>query len=292
MIDRAEPLAIRSDLADVPARWSWISHFMSSALHARHAALHGKEPTAAMKLGTAGHAVTFEQPFEVFREVNPKSGKVWNRSAKAWKDAKADRDKAGVALITVGEYDKACRIRDALRGHADAAHLLFGAGVVREQNIRWTRHGRACSSTPDARKPGDWVADLKCTRTAKPAQVTKAARWNGWPGQLAFYREADCHDTGRHIDALGHDLYIVAIEPFAPYAVTVFELDAITRDFGSRQVTLCWEALVQAEAINQWPAYVQAIAPLVVDDADDSDMQFIDDATAVAANDNSDDEEI
>lgn len=291
MIDRAEPAPIVSDLADRPVRWSWLSHFLSSALHARHAALHGKEPTAAMKLGTAGHAVAFEQPYEVFREVNPKSGKVWNRSAKAWKDAKADNEARGSVLITVGEYDKACWIRDALRSHPDAAPLLFGAGVVREEHIVWTRHGRACSSRPDARKPGaaGWTADLKCSRTAKPAQVTAAARWNGWPGQLAFYREADCFATGRHVESLGHDLFNVVIEPFPPYAITVFQHDQVTRDFGARMVALCWEKLVQHEAINEWPAYVQSIAPLVVEY--DEDVQFIDE-DAPAANDNSDDEEI
>lgn len=267
-----------SDLANRPVRWSWLSRFLSSPLHARDAALHGKDPTPAMKLGTAGHVVTFEQPYQVFRKENPKTGLVWTRAAKAW-DEEEERCKAeGKPLITVAEYDKACRIRDALRGNADAAHLLFGAGTVREQVIHWHRgeEKRACSSTPDARKPGDWIADLKCTRTAEPEKFSRGFPWTTYAGQLRFYREADCFDTNRSIGRLGPDLYIVAIEPFAPYAVTVFELDATARDHGDRQIATCWERLIQAERFNEWPGYAQGVVPLSVEERD-AEPQFIDD---------------
>lgn len=290
MSGAAQRIEVRSDLADVPVRWSWLSHFLSSALHAREAALHGREPTAAMKLGTAGHAVSFEQPFDVFREVNPKTGKVWTRGAKAWDEAKADRDKRGIALITVVEYDKACRIRDALRSHPEAAPLLFGAGVVREQPIDWTRHGRKCSSRPDARKPGDWIADLKCVKTARPDRFTSAARWNGYPGQLRFYREADCFEMGRGVGALGVDTYNVAIEPFPPYAITVFELDPTARDHGDRSIATCWEALEQAERFNEWPGYAEGIVPLVIEQ-DDGEEMFLDDGDQADTEDRDDDQE-
>lgn len=284
--------APRSDLADVPARWSWLSHFYASPLHARHAALYGKEPTAAMKLGTAGHVVTFDEPFEVFRTVNGKTGKVYNRSSKEWKAQKAAADAAGVTLLTVKEYDHACRMRDALRGHPDAAPLLFGAGVVRERPIHWHRGStrRVCSSRPDARKPGDWIADLKTCRTAKPEKFTRAAQWSGYPGQLAYYREADCFELGRHVDSLhAADLYIVAIEPFAPYAITVFELDASARAYGERQVDTCWGRLVEAEATNRWPAYTESIAPFVIEEDEDGELTFLDDDAPATSDDTDDD---
>ncbi len=269
MTAAAQRAATISDVAHVPARWSWISHFASSPLHARHAALHGKEPTAAMKLGTAGHVVTFEQPFEVFREENPKTGEVWNRNSKAWKEFKADREARDIAPLSVKEYDHGCRLRDALRDHSDAAALLFGEGVVREQPIAWTRHGRACSSRPDARKPGDWIADLKTCRTAKPERFAAAARWSGYPGQLRFYEEADAFERGRDLGSLRRpDLFIVAIEPFAPYAITVFEFDVTAREFGARSVSACWESLAGAEASNEWPSYSQSIVPFVIESDD------------------------
>lgn len=268
--------AIRSDLADVPVRWSWLSHFLSSALHAREQALHGKEPTPAMKLGTAGHVVTFEQPYEVFRKTNPKTGKVWNRSAKAWDEDEARCKADGIELLTVAEYDKACRIRDALRGNRDAERLLFGPDVVREQPIHWVRRGRACSSRPDARKPGDWIADLKCVRTARPDRFASSCRFNGYPGQLRYYREADCFEMGRHVDSLHVDLYVVAIEPFAPYAVTVFELDPTAREHGDRTIATCWELLTQAEATNYWGGYAEGVVPLVIPANDEASIDWND----------------
>ncbi len=268
-------ISVVSDLADHPVRWSWLSHFLSSALHAKEAALHGKEPTPAMKLGTAGHVVTFEQPYDVFRAISPKTGKTWNRNSKAWDEFETDCEARGVTPLTVAEYDKACRIRDALRGHADAAPLLFGMGVVREQTIRWSRDGRACSSRPDARKPGDWIVDLKCCRTAKPDRFARGFKWTTYPGQFIYYREADCYDTGRSVDRLGPDLYCVAIEPFAPFAITVFELDATARDYGAGQVTTCWEQLTEAERFNRWGGYSESIVQLSIE-SDDGDLTFVD----------------
>jgi hypothetical protein len=194
-------------------------------------------------------------------------------------------------LLTVKEYDHGCRMRDALRSHADAAALLFGPGVVLEQPIHWARGStlRACSSRPDARKPGDWIVDLKTCRTAKPERFTNAAKWSGYPGQLAYYREADKFERGVHVDSLAAaDLYIVAIEPFAPYAITVFRFDVTASDYGARQVDTCWGRLVEAEASNTWPAYVESIAPFVIEDDGDGELTFIDDEPA--SNDNDSDE--
>lgn len=271
--------APRSDLADVPVRWSWLSHFASSPLHARHAALYGKEPTAAMKLGTAGHVVTFDEPHDVFRTVNPKTGKVWNRNSKAWDEFEADCEDRAVTPLTIAEYDKARRIRDALRSHRDAAPLLFGEGVVREQPIHWVRHGRACSSRPDARKPGEWIADLKTCRTARPDRFMKAAQWAGYTGQLVFYSEADAFEANRNPASLASQmlpLYIVAVEPFPPYAVTVFELDETAKEHGRRAVATAWGQLEACEAVNAWPGYAEGVVPFVIE-ANGDDQANLDD---------------
>ena len=278
-MNQARVDAPRSDLADVPVRWSWLSHFLSSAMHAREAALHGKDPTPAMKLGTAGHVVTFDQPFEVFRKENPKTGKVWTRGAKAWDEELERCEASGIELLTVAEYDKACRIRDALRGNRDAEWLLFGPDVVREQPIHWVRRGRACSSRPDARKPGDWIADLKCVRTARPDRFASACRFNGYTSQLVFYAEADAFECGRDPRSLASEmlpLYNVAIEPFAPFAVTVFELDRTAREHGERILATCWEALTQAEATNYWGGYAEGVVPLVIPANDEAAIDWND----------------
>lgn len=263
-----------SRLAHVPVRWSWLSQFGQSAAHALESALHGKEPTVSMKLGTAGHVVTFEQPFEVFRAVNPKTGAVWTRSAKAWDEAEADCAARGVTLLTVAEYDKACRIRDALRGHSDAASLLFGPGVVVEQRIAWDRDGRACASTPDARKPDAWIVDLKVVRSAAPRKFCIAAWRAGYPGQLMFYREADRHDLGLHPDSLGVDLFNVAVESSPPYAVQVYELPTATRDYGANLIGRYWEALRVAEECDEWPAYSLGRVMLEIDEDSDGPTNY------------------
>ena len=61
----------------VPVRWSWLSRFAQSAAHARHAALYGKDPTPAMKLGTATHAAVFEPHRLVEYTGKVRRGKEW-----------------------------------------------------------------------------------------------------------------------------------------------------------------------------------------------------------------------
>lgn len=250
----------RSDLADVPVRWSWLSHFGSSPLHARHAALHGREPSTSMRLGTAGHVVAFDQPYVVWAE---------RRAGKLWEEFRERHERDGTVVLSAKEYSHGCAMRDALRSHPLAAPLLYGDGVIREQHLRWERHGRACSSRPDARKPGEWIVDLKTCRTAHPSRFQAAARWSGYCGQLRFYQEADLVERGLGLGSLRTaGLFIVAIEPVPPYAITVFELDASARRFGERSVAACWEQLVACEASNAWPSYSQSIVPFTADDGE------------------------
>lgn len=266
---------IVSDLADRPVRWSILSQ--PTPAHMRHAALFGKEPTAAMKLGTAGHAVAFEVPFEVFDAVSPKTGEVTTRNSKAWKEFEADCIDRGVVPLMPAEYEKACAIRDALHACADARDLLFGADVLRETRLTWIREGRACSGIPDARRPGDTIADLKVVRSSDPAphRFPRSARDYGYPGQLVFYREADCIDRGVRVDSLLRaDLYNVAVESAPPHAVTVFRLDHTAQAYGERLLRAKWEVFRNCEASNAWPAYSQSVVEMSIDDfsqADDDD---------------------
>lgn len=266
----------------VPVRWSWASQADVSLAHARHQALYGKDPSVAMKFGTAGHAAAFEpHRLVIYRggDVVDSKGKVKTytdtKQGKCWDDFKA-RQPADAVIVNARERAKVTAIADALR-RADEARvdavtgeplpLLFGPGVIRERRIVWTRNGRLCASIPDARNPGRWIADLKLVRSAKPDRFVRSATWMGYPGQLSFYAQADAADLGLAMPTA--DRYIVAVEPFAPYVVTTYKLTPRAVEFGDRQVDRCWDLITSAESVDHWPGYVDAVADFDTDEPED-----------------------
>lgn len=270
-----------SRIAHIPVRWSWLSRIESSPAHALWHAEHGSDPTPVMKMGSAGHAATFEpHRLRVYTggTLIDEKGKAKTysdtRQGKCWEAFKAAQP-ADAVIVNARELEIANQIAAALR-RADEERrdvdgrplpLLFGPGVLRERNIRWTRNGRACSSTPDARLPGSWVADLKIARSGKPDRYVRSATWSGYPAQLAFYQEADAYETGEDID--GIRLFSVVAEPFPPYVVTTYELDAHAIDLGRRKIAEWWNRLIDCEATDTWPGYSSSVVTFTADDPDD-----------------------
>jgi hypothetical protein len=285
-----------SRIAHLPMRFSTLARFGSSPAHALHAATVGFESTMAMRMGTSAHAATLEpHKLVVYRAgtFTDKKGKTRDhsdrRDGEAWEQFRARKDHpADAVFVNEREHGIATAIAAALR-QADAARrdldgrplpLLFGPGVVREANIRWTRHGRACSSTPDARLPGKWIADLKIARSGKPSQFIRAATWAGYHAQLEFYSEADAAVMG--LPEPTARLFSVVVEPFAPYVVTTYELDAFAIDAGRRLVDGWWSTLVDCEATDYWPGYAPTLARFTCEELITSDGllgDFVADAT-------------
>lgn len=270
-----------SRIAHVPVRWSWLRGFASSAAHALYTAQYGKEATPAMKLGTIAHAATLEpHRLKLFTagEYTDKKGK-----SKAHSDIKRGKgydlfamgQPADAVIVNARELVKARAIAEALhRADAERIHpvtgeplpLLFGPGVLREQNIKWTRNGRACSSTPDARLPGRWIVDLKAARTGSPDRYPRDSTRQGYQAQLVMYDEADAYErTGDYRD-VGCELYSVVVEPFPPYVVTTYRLEASAVSSGNRILSSWWEQLAACEAIDYWPGYSQSVVDFCVDD--------------------------
>lgn len=279
-------------IASIPARWSWLKMFDRSAAHAQHAARFGKDPTAAMRLGIAGHAAALE-PHRLRVYEGTRRGKAW--------DAYQASQPADAVICSPTEYERAIGMAAALR-RADAertdAHgrplpLLFGAGVIREELIEWSHDGRAATSRPDARLPGKWIADLKCARTGDPAWFARDATRQAYPSQLVMYDRADAYVRTGDRRAISCDLYSIVVEPFAPYVVTTYRLTASAYTFGERKLDAWWSLLAQHEAMDAnaialgeepppWPGYALSVTDLEIDDMPFPEILGGDDNNATA----------
>lgn len=270
-----------SRVAHLPVRWSWLRHFAASAAHALEAATNGREPSLAMKLGTAGHAAALEpHRLAVFRPGTFIDGKgktkshSGHRRGEAWDKFRAAQ-KPDAVIVSESELRRvsgmaaALRAADAERVHPDTGEplpLLFGPGVLIEQTILWSVNGRAYSSTPDARLPGRWIADLKVVRTGDPERYPRDSARMGYPSQLVMYDEADAYErTGDHL-ARSCELFSVTVESTPPHVVTTYRLAASAVSAGERALNRWREALAAAEASDSWPGYCLSVVNYEVDD--------------------------
>lgn len=270
------------DPRNLPVHFSALKMMDLSPAHYLHAAT---KPwgggTLAQRMGSAAHAATFEP-----HRLVEYTGKV--RRGKEW-DAFHSCQAPDAVIVNAKEMAYARSIAAALRSHPIAAPILFGYGVVHEEEIHWYHEGRLCSSRPDARDPNVAISDLKTCRSAQPERFIREATWARHHAQLRFYDYADAFSTGRQVydprtgkgDRI--DLYVVAIETTAPHVCTVFELDDTAIVAADRAIATWWARLVACEAENAWHGYRQGVEQFTCDDPEN----FIGGVLDAAENDNS-----
>lgn len=296
---------MNGDPRAVRVHFSALKMMALSPAHYAHAAL---KPwgggTLAQRMGTAAHAATFEPHRLVeFRAGTfiDKKGKTREHSdmrrGEAWEAFKARPDHPRDAVfVNAKELAHARAIAAALHAHPIAAPLMFGADVIHEREILWSRDGRECSSRPDFRIPGAMIGDLKTCRSAQPERYTRDALWAYYHAQLRFYDFADAYETGRTPydprtrkgDRI--DLYSVAIESAAPHVATVFALDDSAIISADLAIGTWWSRLMACEAENAWHGYRQSIELLTCDDPENNILAAFAVTDDAAENDNSGDD--
>lgn len=226
-----------------PVRFSRLKLIGRSPLHYKHATV---EETIAMERGSAVHSLVLGgQPVMAWNKVSDKG----NPCPRAGKDFEAFEAKhPGALILTAKEYDTANAIAEAVQANDLAMAALSGA---REQERAWKFGDRACAGRMDA-IPSDGVTELKVSQTADPRKFIWHAMRMGWLAQGTWY--LDGLAAGGQI--LKH-VRIVAVEPTAPYAVTVFKLTPKAMDQARRTYRGWFEQLLVCEASNEWPAYAQ-----------------------------------
>lgn len=221
-------------------RFSTLKSMALSPRHLAHAMRTELEPSRAMRIGTATHSQLLGGNVVVFDGT---------RRGKAWDAFKAEH--AGSEIVTADEMSVAAETAIAVRTDPVAGPMFVGPGT-NETRIDWDFRGVPFRSTPD-RIVGTTLIELKTTRDAYPDRFIRDATRRHYHAQCAVYREA-LRQHGATIDRV----VIVAVETFAPYAVTVVELDETALDVGLRTACLWLERYRICRDSNEWPGYSQA----------------------------------
>src|SRR5574341_1373220 len=204
--------------------WTTLKAMRASPKHYRYAAEHATGDTAAMRDGRAVHTAVLEP------DRFPLDYAIWageRRAGKEWEVFKAaNHDKT---ILRADEYAYCLEIRDAVRAHPVARHLLEAGEAGK--TITWTdaATGLPCKGRIDWLN-GIGLCDLKTTADLDPIRFAATAARLGYHCQLAFYRR------GLAANGIDAPVKIMAVEKNPPYDVAVFSLDEDTLFAGDEEV--------------------------------------------------------
>lgn len=231
--------------ADGTHHYSHLKRIPDSGVQYIHAVNTPHEPTSAMLLGTAVHAIVLgarpDKPLLVY------PGKT--RQGKAWDEFVLTSN--GAEIVTATEWAKAEQIADAVKRDPVARSFLDGAKY--EVPLSWDEDGIACSTSGvDIVPAGAW-GDLKTTPTTELDALMRQCFKMSYYAQLAFY--------GRGLRANGYDTskgaFLVCVETTAPFEVVCLELSEELLALGDRTVTLWLERLRVYRDSAAWPGRAQ-----------------------------------
>lgn len=185
------------------------------------------------------------QPAAPAEEPEPATKRV-TRAGAAWEAYRAEHEALDHTILLAREYAETRAMADMLLRSARACEWLFDDTDI-EDRIDWQLQGRAIRSTPDARRPGRWVVDLKSCQDSSPSRFGAQVYRMLYHAQLETYcRAAEYVDGERPEEAR-----IVAIDRKRPPRCYVVPPDAL--ELGARCLGAWIEQLKTCEASEHFP---------------------------------------
>lgn len=217
-----------------------------------------KEPTAAMKLGTATHTAILEpSEFDNRYTVMPDG---LNRATKEGKAIWAAILETGKTPISQADIDRIMGMSAAVRAHPVSRLIFENNEPVFEMSMFWRDPvtGAPCKIRPDLAImpckafPNGLIVDLKTTDDASPAGFGRNA-WN-WDMHLqaALYPEGFMHAVGTKKPPM---FLWLAAEKENPFACMYHKATDELLKYGSHEVYLLRKLFAECLAANHWPAY-------------------------------------
>lgn len=208
---------------------------------------HPKPPKAEFELGTAVHTeVLGSGPANVVTDYDS-----WRTKA-----AQVERDKIRAANripLLAAEGEQVAAMAAAIRQHPIAGPLFTPGTGIAEQSLYWTDPETSvmCRCRPDWLKelPDLTLAvDLKTTKDASPAGISKAIADYGYHQQDPFYLDGIQHVLGKPARFV-----FVFISKTPPYLITVRELSDADRAIGRAKNARALRIYAECERTGHWP---------------------------------------
>lgn len=210
-----------------------------------------KEPSKAMRIGTALHSLVLEGIAPI---VRPEFAGTGSRAARAEWDAAH----AGALILSEDEAADVHAMSASIALHPIAGPAFARKDGRAEVSALWTcpETGVECKSRFDWLLPGA-IVDLKTSADASAAAFARSVASYRYHCQDAFYSQAAA-SCGLSVE---HFLFVV-VETAPPYAVAIYQLDDEARDIGRRLYLRDLRRLKECRERNEWPGYSTGIETL------------------------------
>lgn len=175
--------------------------------------------------------------------------------------AKFNDATGGLTVVDAADYEKACRMRDAVHGHP-AAKMLLKKGIAEKTHyFNEPETGAKCKFRPDwISENAEVLVDLKTTGDASPDAFGRSAMAYRYHVQAAFYSDGYYHAVGKYPKAF---IFLV-VEKEYPFAVACYYADERTLELGHKAYQKNLQTYIECLQSGAWPGYSQQIEPLKV----------------------------
>lgn len=170
----------------------------------------------------------------------------------------------GRTVVEADDYDRACRMRDAVHAHP-AARVLLKQGVA-EKTLYFEEPetGAKCKCRPDfiGVMPNNehMLIDLKTTSDASPDSFGRSALSWRYHVQAAFYSEGFYYATGNFPQIFG----FVVVEKEYPFAVACYYADERTLELGHNAYMKNLQTYLDCLQSGVWPGYSEKLERLAL----------------------------
>lgn len=170
----------------------------------------------------------------------------------------------GRTVVEADDYDRACRMRDAVHAHP-AARVLLKQGVA-EKTLYFDEPetGAHCKCRPDwiGIMPNNehMLVDLKTTSDASPDSFGRSALSWRYHVQAAFYSEGFYYATGNFPQIFG----FVVVEKEYPFAVACYYADERTLELGHNAYMKNLQTYLDCLQSGVWPGYSEKLERLAL----------------------------
>tara|TARA_B100000927_G_C16458808_1_gene467005 strand:+ start:847 stop:1701 length:855 start_codon:yes stop_codon:yes gene_type:complete len=227
------------------------------------------EPTKAMLLGSAFHAIVlepevFERDYIVEPEDAPKRPTTVQRNAKKpssqtqeaiafWDEF--DTKAADKTLVPIEDFNRLTIMKQRVFEHPAASTILKMKGLC-EQSYKWTDEhtGEVCKSRPDFHtEDGTLIVDLKTTGDASELGFQKSVHNFRYHVQAGWYL--------RSLEQAEQFVFI-AVESKPPHLVAVYNASEAMIAAGNRVADKNLALLAECRKSDKWIGYSEEITNL------------------------------
>lgn len=223
-----------------------------------------KEPTPAMKLGTAVHCAILEQGEFDNRYITVPEG--IDKRTKDGKALFAEIEASGKEPLTPDNRQLILSMASAALALPVSIHL-FSLEHYTEHSMFWTDPdtGADCKIRPDfhvppcPQFPNGIIMDVKTCQDASPIEFSR----NAWNSDMHLQAALYCDGFKRVYKTDGYPMFLwLAVEKESPFACKYYSAQADLLAYGLKELRPLLALFAECVRTGQWPAYDGNITPL------------------------------